>query len=108
MVVLILLSSCHRYAVTPSPPLTLISAVLNILSCEASVSPEETMSRLKKTSLLPSISTDGQLFPGVVGLLLAGQETVAGEFPSLLAFLKLVTTIANQVRTFAYNHYKSI
>ena len=31
-----------------------------------------------------------------MGLLLAGQETVIGEFPSLLSFLKLLTTTASQ------------
>ena len=59
--------------------------------------PAEAVSRLSRTALLPRLSGEGVLSPGVVGLVLAGQETVAGEFPSLLAFLRLVTRVANQV-----------
>merc|ERR1719228_468128 len=59
-------------------------------------SPEPVLAKLDRTgSLLPRLSGD-QLQPGVVGQLLAGQETVQGEYPSLLAFLKLLTVTAKE------------
>ena len=93
-----LMGVADRYCHTPSPPLHLVASVLDTLANVASVAPTEAVSRLERTSLLPRLASDGVLYPGVVGQLLAGQETVAGDFPSLLAFLRLVTLIANQVR----------
>ena len=92
-----LMGVADRYCHTPSPPLHLLASVLDTLANVASVAPTEAVSRLERTSLLPRLASDGVLYPGVVGQLLAGQETVAGDFPSLLAFLRLVTLIANQV-----------
>ena len=92
-----LVTVADRYSHTPAPPLALVAAVVDIAANLAAVSPAEAVSRLSRTALLPRLSGEGVLSPGVVGLVLAGQETVAGEFPSLLAFLRLVTRVANQV-----------
>ena len=86
-----------KFSSTPAPPLQLVAAVLDTLAAVAVVSPAAAAAKLEHTSLLPRRSPAGVLSAGAVGQLLAGQETVAGEFPSLLAFLKLVTLMANQV-----------
>ena len=52
---------------------------------------------ITSSSLLPTVSGDGtQVVPGVVGSLLAGQETLTRQFPCLTAFLHLVTVMADK------------
>ena len=86
-----LLVVSHRYGQSQAPPLHLISAVMEIL---ASVHSHSSTPDISSTNLLPSLSPDGTLLPGVVGSLLVGQETLTGHFPCLTAFLHLVTVMA--------------
>ena len=93
-----LLGVADRFSQTPAPPLCLVAAVLDVMTNLASVNPAEALARMARTTLLPRLAPDGDLRTGVVGLLLAGQEMVSGEFSSLLSFLKLLTATANQVK----------
>ena len=88
-----LLVVADRYSQVPAPPLHLISAVMQIL---ASVLSHPSTLDISASSLLPAVSGDGSLVPGVVGSLLAGQETLTGQFPCLTAFLHLVSVMASK------------
>jgi len=90
-----LLLVMDKFSQVSSPPLRLMAATTDIFSSLAVDSPSPVLVKLGRTSLLPRLSGD-QLDPGVVGQLLAGQETVQGEYPSLLAFLKLLTVTAKE------------
>ena len=79
----------------PDPPLLLVSAVTNIFASLTESDPS-VLGRLQRTPLLPRPGRDNTLQPGVIGGLLARQESVGGEYPSLLAFLKLATSVAGQ------------
>ena len=91
-----LLVVSDRYSQSPAPPLLLISSVMQIL---ASIYTDPSTPDLSSSSLLPSVTADGSLVPGVVGGLLAGQETLTGHFPCLTAFLQLVTVMAGHERS---------
>ena len=90
-----LLLVMDKFSQVASPPLRLMAATVDIFSSLAVENPEPVLAKLGRTSLLPRLSGD-QLQPGVVGQILAGQETVQGEYPSLLAFLKLLTVTAKE------------
>ena len=79
----------------PDPPLLLVSAVTDIFASLTESDPS-VLGRLQRTPLLPRPGRDNTLQPGVIGGLLARQESVGGEYPSLLAFLKLATSVAGQ------------
>ena len=80
----------------PSPPLALVAAVTDIFSSLAASEPGAVLARLGRAPLLPRLGRDGALQPGITGMLLARQESVAGEYPALLAFLRLATKVAGQ------------
>jgi len=90
-----LLLVMDKFSQVSSPPLRLMAATIEIFSSLAASSPGPVLAKLGRTALLPKMSGD-QLCPGVVGQLLAGQETVQGDYPSLLAFLKLLTVTAKE------------
>eukprot|EP00090_Calanus_glacialis_P005097 TRINITY_DN13917_c0_g1_i1.p1 TRINITY_DN13917_c0_g1~~TRINITY_DN13917_c0_g1_i1.p1 ORF type:complete len:1697 (-),score=641.63 TRINITY_DN13917_c0_g1_i1:67-5157(-) len=90
-----LLLVMDKFSQVSSPPLRLMAATIDIFSSLAVETPGPVLAKLGRTSLLPRLAGD-QLHPGVVGQLLAGQETVQGEYPSLLAFLKLLTVTAKE------------
>ena len=90
-----LLHCCSLLAQLPCPPLGLVASVLDIFSSLATSEPSTCLARLARTPLLPSLARDS-LQPGVVGHLLARQESVEGEYPALLAFLALATATAGQ------------
>ena len=72
-----------------------MAAVTDIFASLADADPSM-LGRLQRTPLLPRPGRDNTLQPGVIGGLLARQESVAGEYPSLIAFLKLSTAVAGQ------------
>eukprot|EP00092_Neocalanus_flemingeri_P011668 GFUD01012572.1.p1 GENE.GFUD01012572.1~~GFUD01012572.1.p1 ORF type:complete len:1697 (+),score=556.35 GFUD01012572.1:89-5179(+) len=90
-----LLLVTDKFSQVASPPLRLMAATTDIFASLAVETPGAVLAKLSRTALLPKLSGD-QLNPGVVGQLLAGQETVVGEYPSLLAFLKLLTVTAKE------------
>jgi len=96
-----LLLVMDRFSQVPTPPLHLMAAVLNICTSIAGVSPEHILEKLGRTTLIPRMNGD-QHHPGVIGQLLAGQETVCGEYPALVAFLKLLTVTAKDKCSHAY------
>lgn len=90
-----LLSVMAIFGQLPSPPLGLMSSITEIFASLAGEDPSSVLNKLSVTALLPRV-IGNQLQPGVVGHLLATQETVAGEYPSLIAFLKLTVATARE------------
>lgn len=95
---------CSRFCQVTHPPLQLLAQITQIFASisKASKLNGKVIDALEPTGLLPRFSlsysllekSSPSLVPGVVGLLLAGEETVSGEYPLLLAFLKLVKECA--------------
>jgi len=89
---------CQRFCQVSHPPLNLLAAITNIYANIATTQSTKVLKRLKSTGLLPQFSyshslmekTSATLAPGLIGYLLAGEETVSGEYPLLTAFLQLL------------------
>ena len=88
-----LLGLLAKFCLVASPPLHLLAAVTASLASLAGSRPGPVLGRLVTTHLLPKYhpGDSTQLQPGVVGALLAGQETVAGDYPLLHSFLRLMS-----------------
>jgi len=86
---------CIKVCQVAQPPVQLVAAILQTLANLAKAEGTERDGGLNSTCLLPHFSmshsllvkTTKTLDPGLVGHLLAGEETVSGEYPLLKAFL---------------------
>lgn len=89
----VLVGLVSKFCLVAAPPLQLLAAVTDSCASLAVKDPGRVMERLAATHLLPKChpGDPNQLQPGVIGALLAGQETVSGEYPLLLSFLRLMS-----------------
>jgi len=94
-----------RFCQVSHPPLNLLAGITQTFASitRADKSTNKVLEALKKTGLVPHFSlshsllhkSSATLVPGVVGILLASEETVSGEYPLLLSFLNLLKESAS-------------